>query len=339
MRKLRVLALMHPELVPPDNAAELDEWDQFDWKTEWDVCRTLREIGHDVRALGVQDELLPIRDAVQEFQPHVVFNLLEEFHGNVLFDHNVVSLLELLRVPYTGCNPRGMIISREKALSKKLLVYHRIRVPAFHVYPYGRKAKRPKTLELPLFVKSLTDHSSLGISRASLVKTDEELAERVAFVHRRLGSDAIAEQFIDGREIYVGVIGNDRLTALPPRELVFENAPDGAPLIATARVKHDLDYQERLGIEQRAAQDLPDAVASGLAHLSKRIYRTLGLTGYARLDFRLRPDGNLFFLEANPNPEIAVGEEFASAAEAAGIDYPELLQRIISLGMRAATPE
>jgi len=252
---------------------------------------------------------------------------------------NVVSLLELLRVPYTGCNPRGMIISREKALSKKLLIYHRIRVPAFHVFPFGRKTKRPKTLELPLFVKSLTDHASLGISQASLVKSDEELTERVAFVHRRLGSDAIAEQFIQGREIYVGVIGNDRLTALPPRELVFQNAPDGAPLIATARAKHDLDYQKRHGIDQRAAEDLPDGVAAGLEHLAKRIYRTLELTGYARLDFRLRPDGSLYFLEANPNPEIALGEEFASAAQAAGLEYPELLQRIINLGMRGTAPE
>jgi len=268
-----------------------------------------------------------------------VFNLLEEFHGNVLFDHNVVALLELLRVPYTGCNPRGMIISREKALSKKLLIYHRIRVPAFHVFPFGRRARRPKTLELPLFVKSLTDHASLGISQASLVKSDEELTDRVAFVHRRLGSDAIAEQFIEGREIYVGVIGNDRLTALPPRELVFENAPDGAPLIATARAKHDLGYQKRHGIDQRAAEDLPDGVAAGLEHLAKRIYRTLELTGYARLDFRLRPDGSLYFLEANPNPEIALGEEFASAAQAAGMEYPELLQRIINLGMRGTAPE
>ena len=313
---------MHPELVPPDDAADRDEGERFDWKTEWDVCRTLREVGHDVRALGVQDELLPIRDAVQQFEPHVVFNLLEEFHGNVLFDHNVVALLELLQVPYTGCNPRGMMISREKALSKKLLVYHRIRVPAFHVFPLGNKVRRPKSLQLPLFVKS-----------------DEELVERVAFVHRRLKADAIAEQFIEGREIYVGVIGNDRLTALPPRELVFDHAPDGAPLIATAHAKHNLDYQKRHGIDQRAAVDLPDGVAAGLEHLAKRIYRTLELSGYARLDFRLRPDGTLFFLEANPNPEIALGEEFASAAQAAGIEYPELLQRILNLGMRGTAPE
>ena len=192
MRRLRVLALMHPELVPPDDAADRDEGERFDWKTEWDVCRTLREVGHDVRALGVQDELLPIRDAVQQFEPHVVFNLLEEFHGNVLFDHNVVALLELLQVPYTGCNPRGMMISREKALSKKLLVYHRIRVPAFHVFPLGNKVRRPKSLQLPLFVKSLTDHASLGIAQASLVKSDEELVERVAFVHRRLKAEHFA---------------------------------------------------------------------------------------------------------------------------------------------------
>jgi D-alanine-D-alanine ligase len=339
MKRLRVLALMHPELVPPDDAATRDEKERFEWKTEWDVCRTLREIGHDVKALGVQDELLPIRDAVQEFAPHVVFNLLEEFHGNVLFDHNVVSLLELLRVPYTGCNPRGMIISREKALSKKLLVYHRIRVPAFHVFPAGRKVKRPKQLGFPLFVKSLTDHASLGISQASLVRDDNELADRVAFVHRRLGSDAIAEQFIEGREIYVGVLGNDRLKALPPRELVFDNARDGAPLIATAKAKHDLEYQKRHGIDQRAAKDLPDGVGAGLEHLAKRIYRTLELTGYARLDFRLRPDGSLYFLEANPNPEIAMGEEFASAAKEAGIDYPELLQRILNLGLRGTAPD
>src|SRR5688572_5840326 len=339
MKKLRVLALMHPDLVPPADAASLSLEERFRYKTEYDVVSTLQQLGHEVRALGVQDELHPIRDAVDEFKPDLAFNLLEEFQGNVLFDHNVVSLLELLRVPYTGCNPRGMIISREKSLSKKLLIYHRIRVPAFHVFPTGRKVRRPKQLAFPLFVKSLTDHASLGISQASLVKDDAELAERVAFVHRRLGSDAIAEQFIEGREIYVGVLGNDRLTAFPPRELVFDNARDGAPLIATARAKHDLEYQKRHGIDQRAAKDLPEGVAAGLEHLAKRIYRTLELSGYARLDFRLRPDGSLFFLEANPNPEIALGEEFASAAKEAGLDYPELLQRILNLGMRGTAPE
>jgi D-alanine-D-alanine ligase len=335
MKKLRVLALMHPEFVPPDDVSTLTDQQRFDLKTEFDVVSCLRGMGHDVRPLGVQDELLPIRDAVEEWKPHVVFNLLEEFHGNVLYDHNVVSLLELLRVPYTGCNPRGMILSRGKALAKKLLLYHRIRVPGFVVFPMGRKAKRPRHLQYPLFVKSLTEHASFGISQASLVNDDAELAERVAFVHRRVNTDAIAEQFIEGRELYVGVIGNDRLTALPTRELVFDKAPPDAPLIATAKAKHDLGYQQRHGIDQRRAENLPPQVEASIAHLSKRIYRTLELTGYARLDYRLNSDGLLYFLEANPNPEIAVAEEFASAAKDAGMDYPDLLQKIINIGMRA----
>jgi D-alanine-D-alanine ligase len=336
MKKLRVLALMHPDLVPPEDAASWSAEERFDWKTEWDVVRTLREIGHEVRALGVQDELHPIRLAVDEFRPHIAFNLLEEFQGSVLFDQNVVSLLELLRVPYTGCNPRGLIISREKALAKKLLIYHRIRVPDFHVFPMGRKVKRPGRLAFPLIVKSLTEHASLGISQASLVSSEDELADRVAFVHRRIATDAIAERFIEGREIYVSVLGNTRLTALPPRELVFQHPKGDAPLIATARAKHDVEYQKRHGIDQRAAVDLPPNVAGTIAHLSKRIYRILGLTGYARLDYRLDAAGLLWFLEANPNPEIALGEEFASSAKQAGIEYRELLQRIVNLGLRGA---
>lgn len=327
---------MHPELVPPHGADSLPEDDRYRFKTEYDVTSTLQNLGHEVRALGVQDELLPIRDAVDEFRPDVAFNLLEEFQGSVLFDQNVVSLLELLRVPYTGCNPRGLIISREKALSKKLLVYHRIRVPDFHVFPIGRQVRRPRQLGFPLIVKSLTEHSSLGISKASIVHDDGDLADRVRFVHRRVKTDAIAESYIEGREVYVSVMGNQRLTAFPARELVIESQHSDAPVIATERVKHDPDYQERHGIEHRSAENLPPAVAAMLPRLSKRIYRILNLTGYARIDYRVSPDGLIWCLEANPNPEIAREEEFASAAEDAGITYPELLQRIVSLGLRGA---
>jgi D-alanine-D-alanine ligase len=297
MKKLRVLALMHPDLVPPPDAASVTGVDRFRYKTEFDVVSTLQEMGHEVRVLGVQDELHPIRDAVDEFRPDIAFNLLEEFQGSVLFDQNVVSLLELLRVSYTGCNPRGLIISREKALSKKLLVYHRIRVPDFHVFAMGRK------------------------------------------VRRRIKTDAIAEQYIDGREVYVSVLGNERLTAFPPRELVIESAHSDAPVIATERVKHDPSYQVRHGIEHRRATDLPASVAAALPHLSKRIYRILNLSGYARVDYRVSADGLIWFLEANPNPEIAREEEFASAALDAGINYPELLQRLLNLGLKGTGPE
>jgi len=339
MKKLRVLALMHPDLVPPPDAASLSLEERFRYKTEYDVVNTLQQLGHEVRALGVQDELHPIRNAVDEFKPDLAFNLLEEFQGNVLFDQNVVSLLELLRVPYTGCNPRGLIISREKALSKKLLVYHRIRVPAFHAFPMGLKVRRPRQLAFPLIVKSLTEHSSLGISKASIVHDDAELTDRVKFVHRRVKTDAIAEQFIEGREVYVAVLGNERLTALPARELVIASEHSDPPVIATEKVKHDLEYQERHGIEQKPAVDLLPAVQSALPHLSKRIYRILGLSGYARIDYRISPDGLIWCLEANPNPEISQGEEFASAALQAGIAYPELLQRLLNLGLKGTAFE
>jgi D-alanine-D-alanine ligase len=231
-----------------------------------------------------------------------------------------------------------MVLSRGKALSKKLVAYHRIRVPDFAVFAIGRKTRRPRRLKFPLIVKSLIEHASVGIARASVVDSDEKLDERVRFVHERVGTDAIAEQFIEGRELYVSVMGNERLAAFPAWELVAEKRADGQPLIATARAKHDLDYQQRHGIDLRAA-DLEEEQAARLAHIARRIYKILELSGYARLDFRLDANGQVFFLEANPNPEIAEREEFASSAKAAGVSYPELLQRIVNLGLRQPRPE
>ena len=337
MKKLRVLVLMHPDHVPPDSLDGLEPQEALALKAEFDIVQCLRKLGHEARPLGVQDEFLPIRDAVEEFKPHVVFNLLEEFHRNVLFDQNVVSLLELLRVPYTGCNPRGLILARSKSLSKKLLAYHRIPVPDFLVIPRGHRTRRPRKLDFPLFVKSLMEHASYGIAQASLVEDDEKLAERVAFVHENIGTDAIAERFIAGREIYVGVLGNERLVALPPLELVIENKPANAALIATAKVKHDLAYQAKRGVTLAAAEGLEPEVVERIARLAKRIYRTLELEGYARIDFRLSSDNVPYFLDANPNPDISDGEEIASAAALVGMTYGDLISRILNLGLRRAS--
>ncbi len=325
---------MHPDHVPPDSLDGLTPQEALALKAEFDIVHCIRQLGHEARALGVQDEFLPIRDAVEEFKPHVVFNLLEEFHHNVLFDQNVVSLLELLRVPYTGCNPRGLILARSKSLSKKLLAYHRIPVPDFLVIPRGHRTRRPRKLEFPLIVKSLMEHSSYGIAQASKVEDDERLAERVTFVHESIGTDAIAERFIEGREIYVGVIGNDRLVALPPIELVFENMPANAALIATAKVKHDLAYQAKRGIALKAVEGLEEEVMERIARLAKRIYRTLELDGYARVDFRLSAANVPYFLDANPNPDISDGEELASAAALVGMSYGDLISRILNFGMK-----
>jgi D-alanine-D-alanine ligase len=336
MKPRRILVLLHPDLVPPDSLDGHSEKEIDTWKTEYDVVSTLRKSGHDVRPLGVQDELKPIRDVVEEWKPHVVFNLLEEFHGEVAYDQNVASYLELMRVPYTGCNPRGLMLARGKALSKKLLHYHRIPVPAFAVFPKQRKIRRPKHLGFPLIVKSLSEDASIGIAQASVVDSDEKLAERVAFIHARVGTDAIAEQFIDGRELYVGVLGNERLRVLPIWELTFGDLAHGAARIATDKLKHEIAYQERHGIAFGPAHGLVPELRARIIALTKRICRTLELDGYARIDLRLTAEGVPYFIEANPNPEIAKIEEFAVAANHDGLHYPDLLNRIVALGLRRA---
>jgi len=332
MKKLRVLVLMHDYLVPPEDVSGHD-LGTVEWKTEYDVTSTLRELGHDVRPLGVKDELGTIRQVVADFKPHIAFNLMEAFHEVGAFDQNVVSYLELLRVPYTGCNPRGLVLARDKALSKKLLAYHRIPVPDFAVFRRGRAIKRLKRLEFPLIVKSLTQEASIGISQASVVSDEERFVERVRFIHNSIQTDAIAERYIEGRELYVGVIGNERLQVFPVWELRFTKMPEDQKRIATERVKWSHRYQDKHGITTGAAR-ISEAVATQIHKVAKRVYRTLELSGYARVDIRLNEDGRFYVLEANPNPQIAFGEEFAGSAERAGVAYGPLIQRLLNIGLR-----
>jgi D-alanine-D-alanine ligase len=330
--KRRVLVLMHHYLVPPDDVSGHDLM-TVSWKTEHDVTTTLRDMGHEIRIVGVKDDLTVIRRAIEDWKPHIAFNMMEHFHELGAFDHNVVSYLELLRVPYTGCNPRGLMLARDKALSKTLLSYHRVPVPEFAVVRVGRKVRRPKRMSFPLIVKSLTQEASIGISQASVVHDDKQLAERVRFIHTSIGTDAIMERYVEGRELYVGIIGNQRLQVLPVWELRFAKMPDDAYHIATERVKWSFKYQQKYGIKQGQAK-LPDETAARAQHLARRVYRTLDLSGYARIDFRMDEAGKLFVLEANPNPQLSYGEEFAESAEKAGLSYEAVLQRIINAGLQ-----
>lgn len=332
--KLRVLALVHQHLVPPDTVPEGTDVEAAPWRTEFDVISTLRALGHEVRPLGVQDDLGEIRRMVAEWKPHIAFNLLEGFDDVTIFDQNVVSFLELMKLSYTGCNPRGLLLARDKSLSKKLLSYHRVEVPAFEVFRVGRPARRPKRLPFPLIVKSLTQEASIGISQASVVDNDDKFKERVAFIHESIGTAAIAEQYIDGRELYVGVFGNQSLQALPVWELFFTNMPPEARRIATDRVKWSVKYQRKYEIQSGAARELPAPVAEQIQHICKRSYRALELSGYARIDLRLDTSGKVWVIEANPNPQIAKGEDFAASAESAGLPYDALIQRLINLGLR-----
>jgi D-alanine-D-alanine ligase len=331
---MRVLALVHRHLIPPDTIPEGTDITSAPWRTEYDVVTALRGMGHDVQVLGVHDDLSELRRASTEWKPHIAFNLLEGFDDITIFDQNVVSHLELLKLSYTGCNPRGLLLARDKSLSKKLLAYHRIAVPEFEVFRAGRPIRRPKRLQFPLMVKSLTQEASIGISQASVVDSDEKLKERVTFIHDSIGTAAIAEQYIEGRELYVGILGNQLLQALPVWELFFTNMPEGSRRIATDRVKWSVKYQKKYGIDSGPATELTDAVAQQIQHVCKRAYRALELSGYARIDLRMDAAGNVWVLEANPNPQIARGEDFAASAEKVGLSYEAVLQRIINLGVR-----
>ncbi|MFB3852642.1 MAG: ATP-grasp domain-containing protein [Vicinamibacterales bacterium] len=332
MKSLRVLALVHKHLVPPEDTTGVDVINA-EWKMEFDVMSTLRERGHEVHAVGIHDDLRAIRQSADEFKPHILFNLLEAFDNVETFDQNVVSHIELLRLPYTGCNPRGLTLARDKSLSKQLLAYHRIPAPDFVVIKRGRKPIVPKRLRYPLIVKSLLYEASFGISQASVVENEAQLSKRVQFVHDSIGTAAIIEEFIDGRELYVGVIGNERLRVFPVWEMFFTRMPEHGRLIATERVKWSTKYQEKHGIRTDQA-DLADDMARRIRHLAKRVYRALDLSGYARIDMRLDGEGRPYVLEANPNPQLAYGEDFAESAERVGISYEALLERIMALGLR-----
>jgi D-alanine-D-alanine ligase len=333
MKRLRILVLMHEDLVPPDplNGQEVAG---AEWKTEYDVVSTLRKLGHDVKPLGVKSDLGVLRSAVEDWKPHIAFNLLEEFDGVAVYDQNVVSYLELLHVPYTGCNPRGLMLARDKALSKKLFSFHRIPFPDFMVVPQGRTAKRPKGLSFPLIVKSVTEEASHGISQASIVQDDVKLKERVEFIHANIGTGALIERYIEGREFYVGVMGNGHVHVLPVWELIMDKLPEDARRIATERVKWSRAYQDKYGIRSEEARNLSEGKAEEIQHLAKRVYRALGLSGYARIDVRMDAAGSVYVLEANPNPQISHDEDFSDSAEKDGYPYKDLLQELLNIGLR-----
>ncbi len=333
--KQRILILVHEDLVPPANAhlisRNLDDF--LAWETEYDVLTTLKSAGHIVEILGVYSDLKIIRDKIESFKPHIVFNLLEEFLGEVSFDQNIVSYLELLGTPYTGNNPRALMLARDKALTKKILNFHRIPTAKFQVFPRNKRSKLKRHLKFPLIVKCLNEEASLGISKESVVHSPQKLYERVKFVHTRLHDDALVEEFISGNEYYVGIFGNYKLHTLPILQLHFSNSKKPEQEIYSNRAKFNGNYRRRLGIKTTIA-NLPPKLEEEIIRMCKKCYRILNLNGYARIDIRVDSNNNIYLLEANPNPNIAQNDEFAISAKADKISYPQLLEKIIRLGLR-----
>jgi D-alanine-D-alanine ligase len=270
---------------------------------------------------------------VGAWRPHAVFNLLMEFRDEGALQPHVAAYLELLGVPATGPDARAVALTRDKALAKQILLRHGLPTPAFAVHPRRGAPEDDRGLRFPRIVKSREEEASLGIAQASLVRDRAGMRERVAFVHRRVGTDAIVEEYVDGRELTVGVIGNANPTALPVWELVFARLPARSARIATTRAKFDDAYRRRLGIRSGRARRLAPEEGARIRRLATRAYRALGLSGHARIDFRLPAGGGPQILEVNAAPDLARREDFAASARAAGISYPRLLERILALAL------
>ncbi len=332
-KKLKVLALFDaiaPTTIDQDLSAEMKTQD---WKTEADVLAALGELGYAAEHLAIFDNLDLLRQKLETFTPDILFNLADQFKNNRGFDQNIVSLLEMQGVPFTGCGASGLLLCKHKGISKKILGYHRIHVPNFALIARGQRIARPRHLKFPILVKPLKEEASHGISQASFVETDAQFRERVAFIHDKHDGDVIAEEYIAGRELYVSLLGNLRLTVFPIRELVFKEVPPDEPKIATYRAKWDEEYRKRWGL-QNAFAELEPALARHIEETCKRIYRLLTIDGYARIDLRVTPANEVYFIEANPNAILAKDEDFAMSAEKGGLPYPQLIERIMRLGLR-----
>jgi D-alanine-D-alanine ligase len=332
-KKLKVLALFDaigPTTLDQDLSTELKT---ADWKTEAAVLSALEELGYPHEQLAIFDDLDLLRQKLQTFTPDVIFNLADQFRNNRAFDQHIVSYLAMHDIPFTGCGSTGLTLCKHKAISKKILSYHRIHTPHFVTIPRGKRAVRPAHLKFPILVKPLKEEASYGISQASFVETDEQFRERVTFLHENTDNDVIAEEYIEGRELYVSLIGNHRLQVFPIRELVFREVPPDEPKIATYKAKWDEAYRQRWGLENRFAEGLEPTLVRHIEDVCKRIYHLLTIDGYARLDLRLNAQNELYFIEANPNPVLAPDEDFAQSAMHTGLTYPRLIDRIARLGM------
>jgi D-alanine-D-alanine ligase len=332
-KKLKVLALFDaiaPTRIDQDFTEELKT---ADWKTEASLLRALGTLGHETEHLALFDDLDLLRQKLATFPADVLFNLADQFKNNRSFDQNIVSHLEILGLPFTGCGAAGLLLCKHKGISKKILSYHRIHTPNFVVLPRNQRIGRPRKLKFPLLIKPVKEEASIGIAQASFVENDEQFRERVAFIHK-YDLDVIAEEYIDGRELYVSLMGNLKLAVFPIRELIFREVPPDEPRIATYRVKWDEEYRKRWGLENQFAEGLDPALVRQIEQTCKRIYRLLTIDGYARIDLRLTPANEIYFIEANPNPILADDEDFAQSAAKAGLPYPQLIERIIRQGMK-----
>lgn len=333
MKPLNVTVLFDTAGTPPEDQNFTEALKQPDWKTEADVIAALTRLGHKVSIIGAYDDVNVITHGIRKFKPDVVFNLMEHFNGRNEYDRNIPALLELMGVRYTGANPTAFMLSGNKSLAKQLLMHHRVHTPQFVVARFKRSFTRPKTVAFPILVKPLRTDASYGISQASFVESDIDLNTRIKFIHDTFSQDALVEEYVEGRELYASIVGHQKLSLFPVREICFSEVPEDEPKIATYKAKWDEAYRKKWGIKNRFANPISADAMEALTSTCKRAYQILENRGYARIDLRLTPKNEVVIIEVNPNPFLADGEDFAESAKKSGLTYDELIQRIVNIGM------
>jgi D-alanine-D-alanine ligase len=292
------------------------------------VQRALSERGHELRTIAATPDLPRLVDALERDKSDLVFNLCEGLGGIDQRAINVASLLELMGKRFTGAGTLGLSLAHDKVLTKKIFAFHDLSYPKFSIMRSGH-VEWSDELQFPLFVKPSDTDSSVGIDAGALVHDVKALMERISYIHTEIHAAALIEEFIEGREIYVGVLGSDKPEALPAVEMDLSKLPKGMPRIAGMEVKWDKGSAAYDATRSAVARDLPDELRNRIQETAVAAYVALGLRDYGRIDLRLAPKGEIYVIEANPNPWLAPEAELAIAAGAAGRDYPKLIGEIV----------
>ncbi|UJR84636.1 Hypothetical protein I5071_67150 [Sandaracinus amylolyticus] len=301
------------------------------------VEAALRAKGHEVSVLPVHDELERFIGELRDHRPDLVFNLLEMFADDLLLEVPAAGVYDLLRVPHTGGGPGEFYLAQDKALAKKLLAYEQILYPRFAVFPKEAGLETGGNLRMPLFVKPLCADASIGIDAHALVHDANELMRRVLKIHDEVNDAALAEEYIEGRELYVGVLGNAEPIALPPIEVDFSGMPAGALHVLDRAAKWETESAVYKGTKSVIAKLEPELEAR-VKKVAVDAYRALRVRDYGRVDLRLAPTGEIYVIEVNPSCYLERSSELAMAAGAAGIEYEDLVQKIVDLAIERFHP-
>ena len=295
------------------------------------ISDALRELGHEPSTLAI-DGKPPTLTRVRNSSADLFFNLVESYAGDDTMEMHFAAYLDLVGKKYTGAGPQGSFLAMDKTIAKKIIRYHDVYTPYSAVVNKGR-VEHAQDIQFPVIVKPAAEDASKGIDASSVVSSVKELLERISYIHDEFDSPALLEEYIEGREIYAAVLGNDRPEALPLVELDLSKLPDGMPRIAGYEVKFDVNTEAYRKTKSAPARDIDEETTARIQEAAVTVYRALKLRDYGRIDLRLAENGRVYVIEANPNPWLDPAAEFAMAVKESGRSYTEAIGEIVELAM------